>query len=333
MKVISKTLFKIFFLFFIIQSFFWLITFIYPLTIHTNLPQELGYNFINNITSKKLPNFTNRILVLGDSSAATAIHTKELGDDVMTLGVWGSSPAELYYYTHNYLSKYNSPKCILLTHVLSPDYYQDHSFWELVVPYSNLSLDTFLKIYDTSKKYNQFPGNKYNKIVFTAKIISTKLHLFFATPFIFSEKLKYRNKDQDIIAKINKYFNITRGEYVRLVHGDDARGEWWDFLANPMPKNDYYQYYYDLIMKEALKFNIKIYTFTPPVSKKLNFLYSDRMNQLRDFYITQSNKYSNVKHIDIKTFYPQGHYIDDAHLNYYGAHKFTLAIAPQLDCQ
>jgi len=333
MKPIIKTAFKILLLFGILQSVFWGIGYLYPLTIHTNLPQELGYKYINRVTSNKLVNFSNRILVIGDSSAATAIHTKELGDDVMTLGVWGSSPAELYLYTKAYLTKYNAPKCILLTHVLSPDYYQDHSFWELVVPYSNISLEDYLKIYDKSKELNHFPGNAYNKFTFIFKILTTKYHLFFATPFIYLEKLKFKNKDQDVIAKIDKFFQITRGEYVRLVHGSDARGDWWDFLANPMPQNNYYEYYFNLIMQEAQKHNIKIYFFTPPVSKKLNFLYSDRMNQLSAFYQTQATKYPHAKFLDIKQFYPIGHYIDDAHLNYYGAHKFTQKIAPELECQ
>jgi len=87
MKPIIKTAFKILLLFGILQSVFWGIGYLYPLTIHTNLPQELGYKYINRVTSNKLVNFSNRILVIGDSSAATAIHTKELGDDVMTLGV------------------------------------------------------------------------------------------------------------------------------------------------------------------------------------------------------------------------------------------------------
>jgi hypothetical protein len=231
------------------------------------------------------------------------------------------------------LATYQSPKCILFTHILSADYYRDHSFWELVVPYSKLSLTEYSEIYDKSKEFNDFPGNSENKLTFMGKILATKWQLFFATPFIYYEKLKYRNKDIDVIRKIEKVFDISRGEYVRLVQGSEAKGDWWNFFSTPMPRSKYYDHYIDLIFKEAADKNIKIYTFTPPFSAKLTKLYPQRLMQLISYYQEKSKQYDNVIHIDLRSYYPKDNYIDDAHLNFYGATKFTNELAPYLDCQ
>lgn len=334
MSVIFKILLKLFFLFFIIQGFCYLIVFIYPITKHTNAPQELGYNYINQILNQKqVPEFYNRILNIGDSSAATAFHNKMLGEDVMTLGVWGSSPAELYFYLHKYLATYKAPKCILISHILSSDYYRDHSFWELVVPYSNLTIDEYSKLYDISKNFNEFPGNSENKLTFLIKILATKHHFFLATPNIYLEKLKYRNKDMDIINKIIKTFEITKGEYARLVRGSEVRGEWWSFFNHPMPKSNYYDFYYDLIINEATANNIKIYSVTPPFSEKLAKLYPERLSQLINYYQLKSAQFKNVEHINLSMYFPDNHYIDDAHLNFYGSSKFTRKLSNFIDCQ
>jgi hypothetical protein len=332
-KLILKVFAKISILFLIIQSFFWIILVIYPETITVNMPQEIGYNFINPIIHNKNLANNRKVIAIGDSTVAASVHIKQFGPDTLTLGVWGSSTAELYFYLETYLKNHTAPKCILFSHIYSPEYYQEHAFWEFIAPYSDLSFENVVEIYDQSKAMNSFPGNDSSKLFYLTKFYATKYKLFFAAQNIYKDKLKYRNQSKEIYDLIKKGIVHSEGQYIRFQRGNEIRGVWWSFLEKPLPENKYFKYYLDKSMTLAKEKNIKIYTFSPPVSKFLYNQYTDRLDQLDNVFAELPRKYSNVTHLPLRKFYNYDQYIDDAHLNFYGSRLFTSDILDATDCK
>lgn len=332
MKTVAKIALKFFLLLLGTQFLFWIILIIFPETGSKNIGQEIGYRYIDELVSKKSSERYSH-LVAGDSSAATAISSKTLFSDSVSLGVWGSSPAEVYYYVSRYLETHPAPNCIIYTHLNAPDYYSAHTFWDFVVPYADLPLSFIDEIYEKSKELNTFPGNHYIKPVFYAKYFLIKYKFFLFSQGIYLDKIVYSFTHKDAYQKTWAVFNEFNGQYARRVKTRGIRKDWLAFLADPFKKDPYFDYYANKLFSLIESKGIKLYTFTPPFEKTLYQKYHERMKAMENYLESTTAHYKNAKYISLKEFYPEEYYIDQGHLNRMGAKNFTTDIADQLHCQ
>ncbi|MBC7539948.1 MAG: hypothetical protein H7281_14090 [Bacteriovorax sp.] len=332
-QLIKTILLKIILLILGVQLIFWSLLIVFPDTSSRNIGKEFGYMFLDKTVSDTTLFNHKKILVLGDSSAATAIHLKTLGGNSLTLGVWGSSPAETYYYLKQYLDNHDAPKCLLFTHLIAPEYYKAHAFWEFVINYSQMPLSFVSEIYYESKRLGTFPGKDYNPISFYTKYFLIKTRFFLTSQAFYRDKVNFSFKSpKGYQSRLNSIFK-NNGEYIRLKRGKGVRGAWWEFLINPFSEDKFFTNYMEKIFKLAEEKSIKIYTFTPPISEEIYNKYRSRINSLDNYLRLNTLKHKNANYIELREFYPEKFYIDKAHLNVFGANQFTLKISKQLDCQ
>jgi hypothetical protein len=311
---------------------FWSLLILLPETISRNLGQKIGYLFLDKGVANQDSINHKKILVLGDSSAATAIHLSTLGTQAVTLGVWGSSPAETYYYLKRYLENHTTPKCLIFTHLIAPEYYKAHAFWEFVINYSQIPLSFISEIYDESRRLGTFPGNEYNKIAYFTKYFLIKYKFFLVSQDLYRDKIIFTFKSPNVYQKrLNSIFN-NNGEYILYKRGLGINGPWWEFLINPFSEDKYFTAYFEKVLKLAEEKNMKIYTFTPPMEKETYLKYRPRIDRLDNYLKSTTEKFKNAEFIDLREFYPQDHYIDNVHLNALGSELFTKKILEKIEC-
>lgn len=331
MKLIAKIALKFFLLIAGTQLIFWMILWAFPETNSRNIGQEIGYKYIDQtVHSKEDKEYP--IVVTGDSSAATAIHVRRLDKDALILGVWGSSPAEVYYYVTKYLENHPAPKCLLYTHLNAPDYYEAHAFWDFVVTYSDLPISYFSEIYEKSKELGSFPGAKYSKLVFFTKYYLYKYRFFLFTQDIYIDKLRYGFIQKKAFMRRWKMITNNNGEYIKKTQGEGLRGDWWTFLQDPFKKDPFFDHYLNKLFETVTSKGIKLYTFAPPMSQAIYAKYNSRLTVVENYMKETTEKFPNALYLPIKGFYKEDSYIDMAHLNLKGAYKFTTGIADQIDC-
>lgn len=301
----------------------------------TRNKNRAGVLFQEQIFEIQLPD--QDILVIGDSTGSSNILTTEFKRySAINLSRWGGTSSIEFFQTYQrYLKTFTPPKCLLIGFVYSPELYRTSGLWINSVRYGRYDkLKDFLKIYDMSRSFNEYPGRHYSKFEYLLRFILARTNSPFIVPTIQRELQSFFHERRHKYSFEMYYANLGSVPLpVEQLSAELFVGPFDYELELKFIPIKMFDHYLKEILKLSKASGVKPYFVLSPLAKSL-------LSQK-----AQSHMYSLLTHIQrlsvdglsFKLLYPHSTYSNDffydgRHLNKLGAETFTKDLESSLDC-
>lgn len=263
-------------------------------------------------------NFQN--IILGDSVPNGGIRTELLNGSVYNLAVGGMTPIEAYYEMKYYLMDHSALRTAFIA--FGPNHIMRQDCWVGRTQYFNyLKYDDVKTIIDTARRLND---SLYITSAEDARAYRIKRPDKFL-PALFNSDFSGRRE-----SNLNNY-ELTlnhKGSYVGVGSdtiqdtSDSTLASLDEFSASPT--NDFY---YHKLIDLLLENGVDVFIIQNPVKESsFDKIKPDVLDAYWKYYRQLASEYKNI-HVEQEfLLFPDTCYIDGAHVNYYGAAKWTNSL-------
>ncbi len=261
-----------------------------------------------------------KVLIMGDSVAATCFMPEYLSEDTINLSIAGSSMLDGYYTLKHYLKNNAAPTDIFVTYM---DYHlqQDNIFWRASSLVGKYTFEDNKEIYDSIMATDADVSESINMDNFWEEAIQ----------YVIGYPGKYMNAIVQAIEegdrleankKLLKKIDLHSGRYCKMVNdiydiANSNRVGYGEFFVT-----DLQDLYYTRFVELCAENDIRLHIVKTPSSYYT--AYTEKYEkQIREYYAGLLGGYDNMEFVWYRDEYFVEWFWDNAHMNQHGSYQFT----------